>query len=200
MRMIGRITGKLVEKNAPYLLVDVNGVGYELEVPMSTFFSLPELNQAVQLKTHLVIREDAHSLYGFLTEAERELFRSLIKVNGVGARVALGILSGISVHDFALCVQENDLAMLTRLPGIGKKTAERLVIEMRDRLPDSDGVARTVAKSHAAAAPSPREEAVRALIALGFKPSEAGKMADQANFEQASCEEILRAALQATVK
>lgn len=198
--MIGRLNGMIVEKKAPHLLLDVQGVGYELEVPMSTFFRLPGLNESVLLKTHLAVREDAHTLFGFLTDDERNLFRSLIKVNGVGARVALGILSGISVPDFVLCVQDNNLAMLTRLPGIGKKTAQRLVIEMRDRLPDTDAAVTSSKGVVALAAESPRDEAISALVALGFKLSDATKLADSAAGEDATSEQILRAALQSTVK
>lgn len=198
--MIGRLTGKIVEKKAPYLLLDVGGVGYELEVPMSTFFALPAQDQSVRLKTHLAVREDAHVLYGFLSDAERDLFRSLIRVNGVGAKVALGILSGISVDDFILCVQEKNLSTLTRLPGIGKKTAERLVIEMRDRLPASDRLDAALPGAIESRAESPKSEAISALLALGFKLPDATRLAEGANRENASSEEILRAALQATVK
>ena len=134
--MIGRLRGILAEKKPPYLLLDVNGVGYELEAPMGTIFQLPEVGAEVTLHTHLAVRDDAHLLFAFATEAERTLFRTLIKVNGVGAKLALTILSGISADDFARCVQESDTASLVRLPGVGKKTAERLVVEMRDRLDD----------------------------------------------------------------
>jgi holliday junction DNA helicase RuvA len=132
--MIGFLKGTLAAKHPPQLLVEVGGVGYELEAPMSTFYQLPETGQPVQLLTHLLVREDAHVLFGFATEAERQLFRNLIKVSGVGARIALAILSGISVEAFARCVQAEDAASLTRIPGVGRKTAERLIVEMRDRL------------------------------------------------------------------
>ena len=198
--MIGAINGILVEKSAPNILVEAYGVGYEIEVPLSSFFKLPELQQPVRLRTHLAIRDDAHTLFGFVTDEERDLFRSLIKVNGVGAKVALGILSGISVPDFSLCVQDNNVYALTRLPGIGKKTAERLIIEMRDRLPDVDS-ATTVSDQGMAPRPvSAREEAISALVALGYKPQDASRMADRADQDEANSEQILRAALQATLK
>lgn len=131
--MIGRLRGELVIKQPPYLLVDVNGVGYELEAPMSTFYNLPQ-GETVSLFTHLAIREDAHVLYGFFSDSERTLFRALLRISGVGAKMALSILSGMSAEEFACSVQNNDTATLVRLPGIGKKTAERLIVEMRDRI------------------------------------------------------------------
>ncbi len=132
--MIGSVRGRIASKTPPQLTVDVGGIGYELEAPMSTFFLLPAVGEEVRLLTHLVVREDAHILYAFATENERRLFRSLIKVSGVGPKIALALLSGISVEAFALCVQNQDIAALTRVPGIGRKTAERLVVEMKDRL------------------------------------------------------------------
>ncbi|MCU7878662.1 MAG: Holliday junction branch migration protein RuvA, partial [Candidatus Thiodiazotropha sp. (ex Lucinoma borealis)] len=132
--MIGRLRGELVHKQAPHLLIDINGVGYELEAPLSTFFTLPEIGQQVILYTHLAIREDAHVLYAFATQSERTLFRSLLKVSGIGAKMALAILSGMSADEFSRCVETEDVASLVRLPGIGRKTAERLIVEMRDRL------------------------------------------------------------------
>ena len=134
--MIGRLTGTLLAKQPPALLLDVAGVGYELEAPMTTFYTLPAVGETVTLHTHLVVREDAHLLFGFASEDERRLFRALIKVSGVGARLALTILSGVSADEFVRCVQDSDTATLVRLPGIGKKTAERLIVEMRDRLDD----------------------------------------------------------------
>jgi len=138
--MIGFLRGRIVSKSPPQLTVDVGGVGYELEVPMSTFFLLPAVGEEVRLLTHLVVREDAHVLYGFATEDERRLFRSLLKVSGVGPKIALALLSGMSVEAFALCVQKQDVGALTRVPGIGRKTAERLLVEMRDRLAAVEGV------------------------------------------------------------
>src|ERR1700733_8833255 len=138
--MIGSVRGRIASKTPPQLLVDVVGVGYELEAPMSTFFHLPAVGEEVSLLTHLVVREDAHVLYAFATEGERRLFRSLIKVSGVGPKIALALLSGISVEAFSLCVQNQDIAALTRVPGIGRKTAERLVVELRDRLGPPESV------------------------------------------------------------
>ena len=195
--MIGWLQGELREKRPPYLLVDVNGVGYELEAPMSTFYQLPALGQRVSLFTHLAIRDDAHVLYGFAREAERALFRSLRKVSGVGAKMALAILSGMSVDEFARCVQEGDSASLVRLPGIGKRTAERLIVEMRDRL---DVTAGGFGGSAAAPLPgtvpgAPPAEAVEALVALGYKPVEASRMVRAVQSQGLSSEEIIRAAL-----
>src|SRR6187401_3630447 len=134
--MIGRIRGKLVHKQAPHILVEVGGVGYELQVPMTTLFQLPELGAEVALVTHFVVREDAQLLYGFIEEGDRSLFRQLIRVSGVGPKLALAILSGMDAHSFARCVQRDDISSLTALPGVGKKTAERLLVEMRDKLQD----------------------------------------------------------------
>ena len=195
--MIGRLRGELAAKHPPWLLLDVQGVGYELEAPMSTFYQLPALGQPVTLVTHLAIRDDAHVLYGFFLEGERALFRSLLKVSGVGAKMALAILSGMSVDEFARCVQENDSASLVRLPGIGKRTAERLIVEMRDRVdPAVGGGAGSPAASLPGVAPAaPVADAVEALVALGYKPLEAGRMVRGVRTEGLSSEEIIRAAL-----
>lgn len=196
--MIGFLRGRLVAKAAPTMLLDVNGVGYEIEAPMSTFYSLPELGQEVQLHTHLVVREDAHILFGFSSDAERTLFRSLIKVNGVGARLALTLLSGLSVEEFHRCVQGHDTASLVRLPGIGKKTAERLIIEMRDRLPgidESETWASTIS-GNTVSVRSAVQEALSALLALGYKNSDAQRMLKQVSVEGKSSEQIIRSALQ----
>lgn len=200
--MIGYLRGTLAAKQAPSLLLDVRGVGYELDAPMSTFFRLPAVGEEVHLYTHLAIREDAHALYGFLTESERALFRALIKITGVGAKLALGILSGASVEEFHRCVQSGDAAMLVRLPGIGKKTADRLIVEMRDRLPQIDGGARFVPGAFAPAPvqDSPTEDAVGALIALGFKPPEAAAMIRALPAEGRTGEELLRLALRSIDK
>ncbi len=155
-------------------MVEVGGLGYELEAPMSTFFHLPAVGEEVRLLTHLVVREDAHVLYGFATEDERRLFRSLIKVSGVGPKIALALLSGISVEAFAQCVQSEDVTALTRVPGIGRKTAERLIVEMRDRLGGRRGAARCERRCPAGA--SPEAEAYGALVALGYKPAEATRL------------------------
>ena len=203
--MIGRLRGTLLAKQAPVLLVDVGGVGYELEAPMSTFYQLPAEGSVITLHTHLVVREDAHLLYGFATENERKLFRSLIKVNGVGAKLALTILSGISADDFARCIQGNDSATLVRLPGIGKKTAERLIVEMRDRVDDWLGGATLSRPSvtvpgGAYSVMDPAREAMSALIALGYKPQEASRMVNGVDASGKSSEEIIRAALQSAVQ
>lgn len=200
--MIGRLRGTLLHKQPPHLLLDVQGVGYEVEVPMSTFYELPAEGGEVTLFTHLLVREDAHLLCGFATVAERALFRSLIKVSGVGAKLALAILSGISADGFARCVQNQDTATLTRLPGIGKKTAERLIIEMRDRLEGFTGLAVGSAGQMAGrpAQDTPVEDAVSALIALGYKPPEASRLVRVVDCADLPSEEIIRRALQAAVK
>ncbi len=202
--MIGRLRGTLAEKQPPLLLVDVNGIGYEVEAPMSTFYQLPALGETVVLHTHLVVREDAHLLFGFASESERRLFRTLIKVNGVGAKLALTILSGISADEFARSVQDNDTASLVRLPGVGKKTAERLIVEMRDRLADWEGgvVLPGSAPTQAAAAPVADEarDALSALVSLGYKPPEASRLVSKVETEGLSSEEIIRAALKQAVK
>ena len=165
--MIGRISGKLIEKNPPQILVDVGGVGYEIDVPMSTFYNLPEIGAGVTLLTHFVVREDAQLLYGFLTAAERSVFRLLIKISGIGARTALSILSGMTVQTLAQAIAAQDSAMLTRIPGIGKKTAERLVLELKGKLgADLEGVSLAGAQSEA------KSDIVSALVALGYSERE----------------------------
>ncbi len=197
--MIGRLHGVIIEKQAPDLLLDVQGVGYELLVSLNTFFAVPNIGESTTLHTHFVVREDAQQLYGFAELGERTLFRHLIKVNGVGPKMALAILSGMSASEFALSVQNNDVATLVKLPGVGKKTAERLVIEMRDRLSDIDaGVSQdnitTVAQ------PGIAEEAESALIALGYKPQDAAKMVSRAeSSEITTAEQLIRAALKSMV-
>lgn len=193
--MIGFLRGMLLRKQPPHLLVDVRGIGYEVEAPMSTFYDLPDVGSEIELFTHLSIREDAHVLFGFGSEAERRFFRSLIKVNGVGPKLALTILSGISVDGFIRCVQENDTAALTRLPGIGKKTAERLVVEMRDRL---DDVGAPVLAAGVRA--NPRDEALSALVSLGYKPQEAAAMLRGIKDDGLSSEELIRRALQGALR
>lgn len=199
--MIGRLKGILVSKAPPFLLVDVQGVGYEVEAPMSTFYQLPAVDSEVTLHTHLIVREDAQILCGFATESERHLFRSLIRITGVGAKLALAILSGMSADEFARCVQDNDAASLTRLPGVGKKTAERLIIEMRDRLADWEGAETATIPDAAAspAAPAAGREAVSALIALGYRPQEASRMVQLVDSEGLSSEDIIREALKASI-
>lgn len=195
--MIGFLRGQLAAKSAPTMVLDVNGVGYEIEAPMTTFYNLPEVGQEVHLYTHLVVREDAHILFGFSSPADRALFRALIRVNGVGARLALTLLSGLSVDDFHRCVQDHDTAALVRLPGIGKKTAERLIIEMRDRLPggESSGVSNLANPGVAAGGGSPVQEAISALIALGYKNQDAHRMVKKVSVKGKSSEEIIRSAL-----
>jgi Holliday junction DNA helicase RuvA len=195
--MIGSVRGRIASKTPPQLTVDVGGLGYELEAPMSTFFLLPAVGEEVRLLTHLVVREDAHILYAFATDNERRLFRSLIKVSGVGPKIALALLSGISVEAFALCVQNQDIASLTRVPGIGRKTAERLVVEMRDRLgPTIDAASAATASTPA---PNPEAEAFGALVALGYKPAEATRLLKAAGPGTHSTEELIRRALQGAI-
>lgn len=165
--MIGRIEGRLLEKNPPAILVDANGVGYEIDVPMSTFYQLPAILERVTLLTHMTVREDAHQLYGFSTHSERAAFRELIKISGVGARTALAVLSGLSVTELAQTITLQESARLTRVPGIGKKTAERLLLELKGKLGADLGSAKTSAASDAAA------DVIRALLALGYNEREA---------------------------
>jgi holliday junction DNA helicase RuvA len=175
--MIGRLQGKVVEKQAPDLLVDVQGVGYEVLVSLNTFFDIPEVGAVVTLHTHFVVREDIQQLYGFTKVSERSLFRNLIKVNGVGPKMALAILSGMSANDFALSVHNNDTAALVKLPGVGKKTAERLLIEMRDKIGDIDTSGGDTGSGNSLSAQSDlAQEAESALIALGYKPADAAKI------------------------
>ena len=196
--MIGRLRGIIIEKQPPELVLDVHGVGYELSAPMSTFFNLPALNEEVMLFTHMVVREDAQLLYAFATERERLLFRSLLKVNGVGAKLALTILSGSDVGTFARSVQEGDTASLTRLPGVGKKTAERLIVEMRDRLKEVSSAMGidTIVSEMPMTTAGAKSEAIEALVALGYKPNEADKMLRSFDSEGMTTEQIIRQALQ----
>lgn len=205
--MIGRIYGTIIEKQPPQLLVDVQGVGYEVDAPMSTFYQLPNLGEVVTLHTHLVVREDAQLLYGFASLAERSLFRILIKISGVGPKLALTILSGMNANEFIVCVQDNDAAALVRLPGVGKKTAERLIIELRDKLKDQDvgssaspGVSLGAGMNSAPAASSPVADAVSALVALGYKAPEASRMVHALETTDLGTEEIIRLSLQSAAK
>jgi holliday junction DNA helicase RuvA len=193
--MIGSVRGRIASKTPPQLMVDVGGVGYELEAPMSTFFHLPAVGEEVSLLTHLVVREDAHVLYAFATDGERRLFRNLIKVSGVGPKIALALLSGISVEAFSRCVVNEDITALTKVPGIGRKTAERLVIEMRDRLGDP-GVPPVAGVVPVAIGANPESEAYGALIALGYRPAEATRLLKTAGPGTHSTEELIRRALQ----
>ena len=196
--MIGSVRGRVVSKSPPQLTVDVGGLGYELEAPMSTFFLLPAVGEEVRLLTHLVVREDAHILYAFGTEDERRLFRSLIKVTGVGPKIALALLSGISVEAFVRCIQSEDIATLTRVPGIGRKTAERLIVEMRDRLVVPE--AALAGASLAAAPATPETEAFGALVALGYRPAEATRLLKGVGPGTHSTEELIRRALQGAAR
>ncbi len=201
--MIGRIYGTIIEKQPPQLLVDVQGVGYEIDSPMSTFYQLPNLGEMVTLHTHLVVREDAQLLYGFASLVERSLFRTLIKISGVGPKLALTILSGMNANEFISCVQDSDTAALVRLPGVGKKTAERLIIELRDKLKDQPVVAGSNSASTVAVAAvsnSPLEDAVSALVALGYKAAEASRMVRVVDSTDLQAEDIIRLSLQAAVK
>ena len=204
--MIGRLTGVLQEKQPPDLLIDVQGVGYDVQVSMNTFFALPGLGEAVTLHTHFVVREDAQQLFGFASLEERKLFRSLVKVNGVGPKMALGILSGMSVSDFVRCVRADDSAALTRVPGVGAKTASRLLVEMKDRLEkwqtteSTSGIPNQVVPQ----AYNPVDEAESALVALGYKPQEAAKMLARAGKDleedDRTSENLIRAALKSMVR
>jgi len=197
--MIGLLRGKILDKQPPQLLLDVNGVGYEVDAPMTTFYDLPDVGAEVMLFTHLAVREDAHTLYGFAKRTDRDLFRKLLKVNGVGARLALTILSGMETRIFITCVQAGDASALVKLPGIGKKTAERLIIELRDRLElAADAVA--AAATAPAIAASPVEDAVSALVGLGYKPQDASRMVRSLETANLSSEEIIRSALQTVVQ
>ena len=199
--MIGFLRGRIVKKQAPGLTLDVHGVGYELEASMNTFYQLPGAGEEVELLTHLVVREDAHTLYGFGSEDERYVFRALIRVNGVGAKMALGILSGISSLEFRHCIETGDTTRLTRVPGVGTKTAQRLIVEMRDRLdglqvgnqagPDSSA-------PHAGSA-EPVNEAINALISLGYRPQEASRLVHGAAAADMDSEDLIRAALKAAL-
>lgn len=181
--MIGRLQGQLLEKNAPEILVDVNGVGYEVLVPMTTLYQLPEVGGKVTLSTHLAVSENAHSLYGFYRKKDRELFRTLIKVSGVGPKMALAILSGMEADQLVSCVMGDKITTLTKVPGVGKKTAERLIIELRDKLKAWQVDHSPLADMEAASQPQPMTtpndivaEAESALVSLGYKPVEASKM------------------------
>ncbi|HRF63686.1 MAG TPA: Holliday junction branch migration protein RuvA [Candidatus Competibacter sp.] len=201
--MIGRLRGLLAWKQPPYLMIDANGVGYELEASLTTFQTLPDVGTEVTLHTHLAVREDAHTLYGFASTAERSLFRSLIRVTGIGPRLALLILSGMSVELFGRCVRDGDTASLSRLPGIGKKTAERLIIEMRDRIGELRLDPTTVVLPGSRTdtpAVNPLDDAISALVALGYKLPEASRMVRAIESEGMTSEAIIRQALQASVR
>ncbi|HVC02371.1 MAG TPA: Holliday junction branch migration protein RuvA [Steroidobacteraceae bacterium] len=199
--MIGFLRGRLQAKQPPHLLVDVGGVGYELEAPMSTFYGLPAVGATVALFTHLAIREDAHVLFGFGSDGERRLFRALIKISGVGPKIALGVLSGASVEDFLRTVEAEDAAALTRIPGIGRKTAERILVEMRDgarKLAAASGGGDGAVAAGGAA--SPQTEAFGALLALGYKAPEVARLLKAADAPDLSTTELIRRALKAAAQ
>jgi len=199
--MIGKIRGIILEKQPPQLIVDVHGIGYEIDAPMSTFYQLPDVGQEVNLFTHFVVREDAQHLYGFYTRDERHLFRTLLKVNGVGPRLALTVLSSTAPEEFVRCVLNNDTASLVRLPGIGKKTAERLVIEMRDKLADWQHAApaegATLIRQENQGRHQILQDAISALISLGYKQQEANRTVTKIDDGAATSEELIRRALRA---
>lgn len=188
--MIGSLRGRLIAKQAPSIILECNGVGYEVETPMSTFFELPAVGSECFLYTHLLVREDAQILYGFVSDAERALFRNVLRVRGIGARIALAILSAMSESDFNRCIEYEDAAALSKIPGIGKKTAERLIVEMRDRISTKgDNVVRIDVEKGA------KSEAIDALVALGYKPAEVNKLIAKLDVDGQSAEDIIRLAL-----
>ena len=203
--MIGRLKGILLEKQPPEILLDVQGVGYELLLPMTSFYNLPEIGQEATLFTHLVVREDAHLLFGFAQKTDRTLFRELIKTNGVGPKLVLAILSAMSVEDFAYAIEREELSKLVKIPGVGKKTAERLLVELKGKF---KGIKQTdffIESSHiktpsmAAQNETPLDEAVSALIALGYKPAEAEKMVKKVAKPDLNSEKLIREALKAAL-
>ncbi|MCF8006714.1 MAG: Holliday junction branch migration protein RuvA [Methylovulum sp.] len=199
--MIAFLRGRLITKAPPVLIMDVHGVGYEMEASMTTFYQLPSVGEEVFLHTHLIVREDAHHLVAFINEAERSVFRLLIKVNGVGPKLALTILSGQTADEFYHCIHTNDIQGLIRLPGVGKKTAERLLIELRDRMPELNASTDEIKQDAVFIATArPKQEAISALCALGYKPIDASKMVQAIATEDKSCEQIIRLALQGAIK
>ena len=196
--MIVKLAGKLLDKQAPCALIDVNGVGYEINVSLMTFVDLPSLGSDVEMHTHLVVREDSHTLYGFLTVHERSLFKALIKVNGVGPKMALGMLSGMTVDEFARSILNRDVSSLVKLPGVGKKTAERLVIEMKDAI---DGVGLLGASENTITKSDIRLEAESGLLSLGYKAQDITKILNNLDYKNASSsEDIIKMALQSIAK
>ncbi len=195
--MIGWLRGRLAAKTPPSLVVDVNGVGYECEAPMSTFYVLPDTGAEITLRTHLVVREDAHILYAFATDDERRLFRNLLKVSGVGPKIALGILSGMSVADFGRCIEAEDAALLVRIPGVGRKTAERVLIDMRDRVKELIADTATLPATRSSRAGAAQQEAFSALVALGYRPAEIARLLKSVGEDVTSTEDLIRRALQA---
>lgn len=201
--MIGRLRGTLAEKQPPHVIVDINGLGYELEVPMTTLYRLPSVGEPLTLHTHLVVREDAHLLYGFFEKRERELFRELIRLNGVGPKLALALMSGLEVDELVRCVQAQDTSVLVKIPGVGKKTAERLLVELKDRFKAWEtvpGMSTLVVEPRAGGAVSSAEnDAVSALISLGYKPQEASRAVSAIKEDGLSSEDMIRRALKGMV-
>jgi Holliday junction DNA helicase RuvA len=198
--LIGFLRGKLLAKHPPQLLIDVGGVGYEVEAPMSTFYNLPPTGGEVALFAHLVVREDAHVLFGFGTERERRLFRELLKVSNVGPKLALALLSGMSVENFLMCIEAEDADTLVRVPGVGRKTAERLLIEMRDRVKNfGDSAGLPVVGVQTSTTTGVQAEAFGALVALGYKPAEVTRLLKSVDSSVTTVEEMIRGALQAAV-
>ena len=201
--MIGRLRGSLAEKQPPHVIIDVNGVGYELEVPMTTLYRLPSLGEPVTLHTHLVVREDAHLLYGFFEKRERELFRELIRLNGVGPKLALALMSGFEVDELVRCVQAQDASALVKIPGVGKKTAERLLVELKGRFKAWESLPSIAPLMMETAAGKPvvtaETDAVSALVSLGFKPQEASRAVSAIAEEGLSSEDLIRRALKGMV-
>jgi Holliday junction DNA helicase RuvA len=194
--MIGSLRGRIARKQPPQIILECGGVGYEIETPMSTFLELPETGTEIFLHTHLVVREDSQTLYGFSSEQEKSLFRSLLKISGVGAKMGLAILSGMSVNDFQRCVEYEDSARLVKIPGVGRKTAERLIIEMRDRI-DITSAALTAGTSTARS--NPRNEAFDALLSLGYRANEINRLLAKLDVADKSAEDIIRLALRQSV-
>jgi Holliday junction DNA helicase RuvA len=190
--MIGSLRGRLASKQAPFIVIECQGVGYEVETPMSTFLDLPAIGQELFIHTHMLVREDAQLLYGFASEDERALFRSVLRISGVGAKMGLAILSAMSEADFRRCVEYEDTATLVKIPGVGKKTAERLIIEMRDKFKQNAAVS---GARRAAAVANPKSEAVDALVALGYKSNEVNKLVGNMDVDGMSAEDIIRQAL-----
>ncbi|CAN7180725.1 Holliday junction branch migration protein RuvA [Pseudomonas sp. LjRoot71] len=201
--MIGRLRGTLAEKQPPHVIIDINGLGYELEVPMTTLYRLPAVGEPLILHTHLVVREDAHLLYGFFEKRERELFRELIRLNGVGPKLALALMSGLEVDELVRCVQAQDTSVLVKIPGVGKKTAERLLVELKDRFKAWEtvpGMSTLVVEPRGASAVTSAEnDAVSALISLGYKPQEASRAVSAIKEDGLSSEDMIRRALKGMV-
>jgi Holliday junction DNA helicase RuvA len=189
--MIGSLRGKLTFKQAPAVIIECNGVGYDVETPMSTFFELPAVGDELFLFTHLLVREDAQILYGFATDTERKLFRSVLKVRGIGAKIGLAILSSMNVAGFNRCIEYEDIAALSKIPGIGRKTAERLIIEMRDRIDKSVTTDPIGLRTEQGA----KSEAIDALVALGYRPAEVTRLIGKLDIDGQSAEDIIRLAL-----